>query len=74
MSQVDYNKEKNYIKKIMSRQKPGYEPTTQDVINMINKKKDKGSNKEHVDLKIRNFMIPSYHKKTHFKGALSLQM
>jgi hypothetical protein len=56
----------------MARSNPGYEPTTEEVINMINKKKDRYSEKEHVDLKIRNFMIPSYHKKTHYKAALSL--
>ena len=31
-------------------------------------------NKENPDLGNRNFMLPSYHKKTFFKGATQLQM
>ena len=31
-------------------------------------------NIENPDLGTRNFMLPSYHTKTHFKGATGLQM
>ena len=40
---------------------------------MIRNKLDK-SNYENPDLGNRNFMLPSYHAKTHFKAARGLEM
>jgi hypothetical protein len=42
---------------------------------MIRKKVEKGEkNVENPDLGTRNFMIPNYHTKTHFKAATGLMM
>ena len=42
---------------------------------MIKKKHEKKErNTENPDLGNRNFMIPSYHTKTHFKGATGLHL
>ena len=41
---------------------------------MVEKKLKKGSGQEYNDLGNRNFMLPSYHKKTHFKAATHIQL
>ena len=44
---------------------------TEQVYNLI-KKRAARFNNENPDLGTRNYMLPSYHTKTHYKGAFSL--
>jgi hypothetical protein len=49
------------------------EPSTESIHNMM-LKNIKKQNIENPDLGNRNYMLPSYHKKTHFKAATTLHM
>ena len=49
--------------------------STEQIYQIIKKKVEKKEkNIENPDLGNRNFMLPSYHTKTHFKGATGLYM
>jgi|APSaa5957512535_1039671.scaffolds.fasta_scaffold88312_1 hypothetical protein len=50
------------------------EINTEEVYKKLQKKVEGKKSKENPDFGTRNYMLPSYHEKTHFKGALSLQM
>lgn len=49
-------------------------PTVQQAYDVIKKKMKKFSEKETIKLEHRNFILPSYHTKTYFRGATSLQL
>ncbi len=50
------------------------EINTEEVYKKLQKKMEGKQSKECPDFGNRNYMLPTYHEKTHFKGALSLQM
>ena len=49
-------------------------PTVQQAYDAIKKKMRKFSEKETIKLEHRNFILPSYHTKSYFKGATALQL
>ena len=49
------------------------EPGTEQIHNLVLNKLNK-SNRENPDLGNRNYMLPSYHAKTNFKGATALHL
>jgi len=50
------------------------EINTEEVYKKLQKKMEGKRSKEAPDFGNRNYMLPTYHEKTHFKGAVSLQM
>lgn len=49
------------------------EPTLEEVYAHIERLKSKKMvSKENIDTGVRNFILPSYHNSTHFKGAMAL--
>ena len=67
-----FESQKKTILNLLKKSQPDYTPTLLDLIDLYKKKMAKKGNKETIDYGTRNFMLPSYHKKTHFKGATSL--
>lgn len=47
---------------------------TEQLYNKLKKKMEGNKSSISPDLGHRNFMLPSYHEKTHFKGATTLQL
>ena len=70
----EFEQERQRLKKQFANSAFGKDISTIEIFDIIRKKWHKEMNKEVVDLGNRNFMLPSYHTKTHFKAATSLQM
>ena len=66
-----FDRERKQLIERFSRSKIGIVPDAEQIYKMIKKKYEK-INVENPDLGVRNFMLPIYHQKMHFKGATSL--